>query len=244
VKGFFRAIGGLNGGTAASLLEMMRSADDVRAMDDPLLLNPHEQRRTADALANRDPRLPVLDPDLGRWVAPFFMGPINTRVVRRSRALSALAQADYGSGFSYQEYWDVGGPAAFVLASGAAVGLSMFQISSRFGGTADLLERFVPPPGEGPSEKTMDEGYFRALFVGYADDGTKAWSLVADKGDPGNRATVKLVSESALALALERDRLPAAPRAGILTPATALGMTLVARLRAAGMTLECPARPD
>ncbi len=244
VKGFFRAIGGLNGGTAASLLEMMRSADDVRAMEDPLLLNPHDQRRAADALANRDPRLPVLDPDLGRWVAPFFMGPINTRVVRRSHALAALAQADYGSGFSYQEYWDVGGPAAFVLASGATVGLTMFQMLSRFGGAADLLERFVPPPGEGPSEQTMDEGYFRAFFVGYADDGTKAWSLVADKGDPGNRATVKLVCESALALALERDRLPAAPRAGILTPATALGMTLVARLRAAGMTLECPARPD
>jgi len=245
VKGFFRAIGGLNGGTAASMIEMVRNADDVRAMEDPLLLNPHEQRKAADALANRDPRLPTLDPDLGRWVAPFFMAPINTRVVRRSRALSALAQADYGSGFSYQEYWDVGGPAAFVLASGAAVGLSMFQMLSRFGGSADLLERFVPAPGEGPTDKVMDEGYFRGLFVGFADDGTKAWSLIADKGDPGNRATVKMLCESALALALERDRLPGAPgRGGILTPATALGMTLVARLRAAGMTLDCPARRD
>jgi short subunit dehydrogenase-like uncharacterized protein len=222
-----------------------RHPDDVRAMEDPLLLNPHEQRRAEDALANRDPMLPVLDQDLGRWVAPFFMAPINTRVVRRSRALAALAQEDYGSAFTYQEYWDVGGPAAFVLASGASVGIAMSQLLSRVPGAANLLERFAPAPGEGPSERTMDEGYFRALFVGFADDGTKAWALVADKGDPGNRVTVKIVSECALALALDRDRLPGArARAGILTPASALGMPLVERLRAAGMTLDCPARPD
>jgi short subunit dehydrogenase-like uncharacterized protein len=245
VKGFFRAIGGLNGGTAASMIEMLRHPDDVRAMEDPLLLNPHELRRTEDALVNRDPRLPLLDPDLGRWVAPFFMAPINTRVVRRSRALASLAQADYGSAFSYQEYWDVGGPAAFVLASGAAVGISMYQMLSRLPGAANVMERFVPAPGEGPTDKAMDEGHFRALFVGFADDGTKAWALISDKGDPGNRVTVKCICESALALALDRDHLPGAPgRAGLLTPATALGLPLVARLRAAGMTLDCPARPD
>jgi short subunit dehydrogenase-like uncharacterized protein len=42
--------------------------------------------------------------------------------------------------------------------------------------------------------------------------------------------------ESALALTADRDRLPG--RAGVLTPATALGTVLTDRLRAAGMTFE------
>ena len=45
-----------------------------------------------------------------------------------------------------------------------------------------------------------------------------------------------MLGESALCLALDRDRLP--PRAGVLTPATAMGTVLAERLRAAGLTLE------
>ena len=45
-----------------------------------------------------------------------------------------------------------------------------------------------------------------------------------------------MFGESALCLALDRDRLPA--RAGVLTPATAMGTVLAERLRAAGLTLE------
>ncbi len=44
-----------------------------------------------------------------------------------------------------------------------------------------------------------------------------------------------MLGESALALVLDRDRLP--ERAGVLTPATAMGDVLVDRLREAGMTL-------
>jgi short subunit dehydrogenase-like uncharacterized protein len=45
-----------------------------------------------------------------------------------------------------------------------------------------------------------------------------------------------MMGESALCLALDRDKLP--DRAGVLTPATAMNGALVDRLRAAGMTLE------
>ena len=44
-----------------------------------------------------------------------------------------------------------------------------------------------------------------------------------------------MLGETALCLALDRDRLP--DRAGVLTPATAMGAALVARLRSAGHTL-------
>jgi hypothetical protein len=52
---------------------------------------------------------------------------------------------------------------------------------------------------------------------------------------PGHAATSVMLGESALCLALDRDRLP--DRAGVLTPATAMGTTLAGRLRSAGHTL-------
>jgi short subunit dehydrogenase-like uncharacterized protein len=61
-------------------------------------------------------------------------------------------------------------------------------------------------------------------------------ATVAAEGDPGYAATAVMMGESALTLALDYDRLPA--HTGVLTPATALGAPLVARLRSAGMTLE------
>jgi short subunit dehydrogenase-like uncharacterized protein len=63
-----------------------------------------------------------------------------------------------------------------------------------------------------------------------------ARATVAAQGDPGYAATAVMMGESALTLALDRDRLP--KHTGVLTPASALGTPLVERLRNAGMTLE------
>ncbi|HEX8121794.1 MAG TPA: hypothetical protein VF549_11075 [Solirubrobacteraceae bacterium] len=45
-----------------------------------------------------------------------------------------------------------------------------------------------------------------------------------------------MLGESALALALDGDKLP--KRAGVLTPSTAIGTALADRLRAAGHTYD------
>jgi short subunit dehydrogenase-like uncharacterized protein len=55
---------------------------------------------------------------------------------------------------------------------------------------------------------------------------------ITASGDPGYKATAVMLGESALALALDRERLP--ERAGVLTPSTAIGSVLADRLRAAG----------
>jgi short subunit dehydrogenase-like uncharacterized protein len=240
VRAFQRAQGGINGGTIASMVNML-SSGDRNAFDDPLLLNPDEFRTTDEALANRDPALPVWDPDLRTWVAPFFMAPINTRVVRRSHALSSQWQRPYGTKFRYQEYWDLGAPLAFATTAAAAAGMGFFQSMMRLPGLGRTLAALGPAPGEGPSEETMDNGYFECRLLGIADDDSKVWALIEGTGDPGNRATVKFVCESALALAFDRDRLPGGrTRAGLLTPATAFGDILVERLRRSGITIECP----
>ena len=62
---------------------------------------------------------------------------------------------------------------------------------------------------------------------------------VSDSGDPGNRATTKMVCAAALALVRERHRLPG--KGGVLMPASGLGAVLLEHLRAAGMALEVDA---
>ena len=85
----------------------------------------------------------------------------------------------------------------------------------------------------------MNNGSFRCQWVGKSATGRVVRGVVADKGDPGNRATTKMVCESALALALQTADLPGGVKGGgVLTPASGLGQVLVDRLRKAGMTLQ------
>lgn len=65
--------------------------------------------------------------------------------------------------------------------------------------------------------------------------GARYLTKIEARGDPGYAATSVMPGESALCLALERDRLPGL--AGVLTPATAMGTTLAGRLTLAGQTL-------
>ena len=106
----------------------------------------------------------------------------------------------------------------------------------RFAPVRRLAQKFSPAPGEGPSEHSMDGGSFRCELVGKSAHGHTLRGRVAGKGDPGNRATTVMVCAAALALVQDQKRLPRA--AGLLTPASGLGDVLVARLRAAGMTLQ------
>jgi short subunit dehydrogenase-like uncharacterized protein len=233
VKAAFSIRGGFNGGTLASLFNMLASGQ-VDAMADPFLLNP-EGQRPQNAAAHTDPIGPHHDADFSAWLAPFMMGPINTRVVRRSAALLG-----YADGYAYQEYLRLGrGPVAALAATSLSVGSFTSQAALRLGPLRQLAQKLAPPPGAGPSEASMDGGSFRCQFVGHSASGKTVRGQIGDQGDPGNRATTKMLCESALALALQLDALPGGRQhGGLLTPASGLGDVLVQRLRVAGMTLQ------
>ena len=230
VKAAFTMRGGLNGGTLASALNILGSGQGA-ALADPFLLNPPEDR-PPDPARHADPVLPFFDLDFRTWLAPFFMGPVNTRVVRRSAAVLG-----YGEKFHYQEYLRMGAsPLGGVAAASLSTGMQASQLAMRWSPVRQLAARFAPKPGEGPSAAQMDGGSFRADLLGRSSSGQVLRARVADRGDPGNRATTKMVCEAALGLVLDTDALPA--RGGVLTPASGLGQVLVDRLQAAGMTLR------
>jgi short subunit dehydrogenase-like uncharacterized protein len=238
VKAYFQMMGGFNGGTLASGLNLYDSGQ-MAQVNNPFLLDPPGDRSAAEIAHNQDPQQPIYDADLGTWVGPFFMGPVNTRIVRRSRALFEQWQQSYGPDFTYQEYLKFNPPLAWLQATGANAGMALVGGMMRQASTRKLLQPLLPKPGSGPSEKTMNEGWFRCELLGMSSDGRKVKGLICDRGDPGNRATVKFLCESALGLALNTKELPGgAQRGGILTPATGLGDVLTERLRQAGVKIE------
>jgi short subunit dehydrogenase-like uncharacterized protein len=236
VTAYFQAIGGFNGGTLASAFNLYDSQATAQ-MSDPFLLNPSPPTPAAID-RHRDPQMPRFDADLNTWVAPFFMAPVNTRIVRRSSALYDQWQQSYGADFRYQEYFKLDQPLAGLKAVGMTAGLSLFVGVLHQRQWRSLLQPLLPQAGSGPSEQTMNEGWFACELIGIAEDGRKVRGLIRDQGDPGNRATVKFVCESALGLALQPDELPGGKaRGGLLTPATGLGHVLAERLRQAGMAV-------
>jgi short subunit dehydrogenase-like uncharacterized protein len=233
VKTAFSVRGGFNGGTLASMFNLLATGE-FKAVSDPFLLNPSGQRPKSSA-RHADPVGPRHDTDFSAWLGPFFMASINTRVVRRSAALLG-----YAPEFSYQEYLRLGrGPVAALAAASLSTGALLSQAALAFAPVRKLAAKLSPPPGAGPSEASMDGGSFRCEWVGKSATGQLVRGRIADQGDPGNRATTKMVCESALALALQMKDLPGGTKlGGVLTPASGLGEVLVQRLRVAGMTLQ------
>ena len=235
---------GVSGGTAASMVEVLRAAasdaDVRRVMNDPYTLTPE---RSAEPEFGAQPDLRWrrgrdIAPELaGYWVAPFVMAVVNTRIVRRSNALLDYA---YGRRLEYAEQMSMGrsfvAPVTSALAAGGNA--ATMGLASRFLDKvpARLIDRILPKPGTGPSERTRESGHYTVETYTTTTTGTRYRATMSQQGDPGYKATSVLLGESGLALALDRDKLT--ELRGVLTPAAAMGDALVARFPAAGVSLS------
>ena len=230
--------GGVSGGTIDSMRnQAIESADPVRrrAVTDPHGLSPD---RAAEPPSRNRPASDGFDL-LGkvqaatgtrydsvtqRWVAPFFMASFNTRIVRRSNALTGWS---YGREFRYDEVMDTGsGPVGAVKA-----GLTTAVLGGLFAGmstapTRRVLDVVLPKPGEGPSEKTMDNGRFVMDVETTTTTGARYRTRVAAPYDPGYSGTAIMLGQAGLSLALDELASPG----GVLTPSVAFGEALVSRL--------------
>lgn len=229
--------GGMSGGTIDSLRgqldEVGQDRDAKRIVLDPYALSP-DRAAEPDLGKERDPQRVVKDPITGAYLAPFLMSTINTRVVRRSNALQGHA---YGRTFRYQEHMSGGtGPLGAVKAGVILGGLGAVVAGLGFGPTRKVLDRVLPDPGEGPSEKAREKGFFRIDVTTTTTTGRRFRCRIVAPGDPGYKATAVMLGEAGLALVGDAAALPEV--AGVLTPATALGGVLTDRLRAAGHTYE------
>ena len=225
--------GGASGGTIDSLRTAVdtvkKDAPSRRVLADPYALSP-DRAAEPDLGSERDSLKPLRDDRLGGWLAPFVMGSVNTRVVRRSNALQDHA---YGRRFRYRELMLTGrGPLGGAKAAGVAGGIAGVFAGLATPGARQLLDRVLPDPGEGPSESTRERGFFNIDIHTTTRSGERLRCEIRVSGDPGYKATAVMLGESALCLAL--DDLPEA--GGVLTPASAMGRVLADRLIEAGHT--------
>jgi len=231
----------MSGGTVASALhiaeEMSHDKSVRRIVANPYALDPDRTDRGPDGPDQKGIRF---DDDLQRWTGPFAMAAINTRIVRRTNALLDYA---YGRDFRYSECQSYPeGPKGLFAATGMTVGLSAFLVAAALGPTRSLLKSMLPAPGEGPSKEARDNGFFVTRLVGLGESNgsnttPRLLATVRGQSDPGYGETAKMISESAVSLA--RDDV--APRGGVLTPASCMGLHLVERLRRAGMVFDVEA---
>lgn len=234
VKG---ARGTMSGGTVASLINVVKqaSADSAlrKQLQNPYSVCPPSFRQ---GVRQRNVVKPEYDARMQSWLAPWVMAAINTRVLHRS---NALLNRPYGDNFKYDESMMMGaGIKGRAIATGLTAGLGAFLGLAAIGPTRTLLEKFaLPKPGEGPSPKAQENGFWDIRFFGKTPNGNEIVTKVTGDRDPGYGSTAKMLGEAAVCLA--KDIKKTDKKGGFWTPSTIFGNRLIERLIAnAGVTFS------
>ena len=235
-----RMKGGFSGGTAASFVHAMKLRETDPTFDaisrDPYALCPEGERDGPDGPDRMMPLEATWDADLKAWTKPYFMGPMNSKVVRRTNAVMGYP---YGRDFRYEEtgltHGGIGG--WLVAIRSALFSRLLLKLMANPTSRAWLQRRVLPKSGEGPSRKVRESGSYEIVFVGETPDGVILKARLVAEGDPGVRSTTMMLTEAALCLAEDTDQLQVG--GGFWTPASAMGPLLRDRITEyAGVTLE------
>ncbi|PNW82174.1 hypothetical protein CHLRE_06g277100v5 [Chlamydomonas reinhardtii] len=186
--------------------------------------------------------LPRWLPAARTWAGPFIMEGCNAKIVQASHALlrDSAAPLEYGKDFKFTE----------MIAASGAVGASLVSAGTMVAGAVlglaplrAVARRFLPAPGQGPSEDVQRNGFWTHDLVAVTDEEKPrvVRGKCGDRRDPGYWSTSRMLLETGLALSLDAERLAADPRlapGGVLTAAAGCGHVLLERLRGAGFTFE------
>ena len=227
--------GGLSGGTISSIINISKYIEShpekKSVLKSPFSLNP------IDKIKN-NVRQPVLksirwDSSFNKWICPFLMSGINTRTVHRTNAVTEFS---YGKNFRYNEVSSFNsGLSGFLKAFNMLMILFFLQLSLRTNLLIWILKKTIfPKPGEGPSKHTMENGFFKMKIIGFINKMRKNSVTVTGDSDPGYSATAKMLTESAICILLNENRIP--KKYGVLTPASGIGLILIERLKEKGIS--------
>ncbi|MFK8010793.1 MAG: trans-acting enoyl reductase family protein [Marinicellaceae bacterium] len=227
--------GAASGGTIATALniakELKKDPEVRRDMINPYSLCP----KNHGFKVRQKPIKLEYDETFKTWIGPFFMSSINTRIVHRSNALN---EKSYGENFHYSEGVMTGkGIKGKTKARGIYWGLAAFFTGAGIAPIRAFLGRFVlTKPGQGPSKKDQENGFYDFRFVGTTEDGQQIQTKVYGDMDPGYGSTAKIMSQAAACLAQD---VSADVAGGFWTPATVLSDKLIDRLNNySGVTFE------
>lgn len=238
--------GAVSGGTIASMMEIMSQPASVLAeASSPFALCPRDQS-TGSPSSPSDPTSKNAAADqlwirydrtYSAWTMPYVMQFVDTRIVARSNALKLYK---YGKNFVFSEgiVMPIQGFLGALTSALVTLGMGVASALFSFGPTRNLLKKYLPKPGEGPSKEMREKGYQTFALWGKGLDSSKQERLVYGGltvmgGDPGYGQTSKMVCEAALCLVEDKELLP--KTFGILTPSAAFGEVIVPRLKKVGV---------
>jgi short subunit dehydrogenase-like uncharacterized protein len=228
--------GNFSGGTIASLLGVVEEATKDKEIRD-IIMDPYALSPKGTKGPDKGDPIDIrYSQDMKSWTAPFLMGPINTRIVRRT---NAILDHPYGKNFTYEERMAFGGGlGGWIAAEGVRAGIAGLLLFGAIPFTRGILEKTVlPAVGEGPSKTDQETGFFNISIYGRKKANKKEADIrvkVYGNRDPGYGATARMLTESAVALAM--DKLP--ENYGVLTPASAFGLNTLPRLEKAGISFS------
>lgn len=222
------AKGGLSGGTIASMATIFEEVGKDKARRKQVA-NPYLLNDDTDAPNVRQDNVskPEYDSEHERWLAPFVMASINTRIVHRSNQLLGY---EYGREFKYDEaMWMKDGVKGQLSSYAMSAGLLGFATAMMIKPSRELLSKHVlPKSGSGPSKSEQENGYFDIRFFGETSEKDSISTKVTGDKDPGYGSTSRMLAQSALCLA--QDVTKAEVAGGFWTPASAMGNKLLTRL--------------
>lgn len=231
------AKGGLSGGTIASMATIFEEVGQDKSRRKQVA-NPYLLNDDTDAPNVRQSNVskPEYDSEHQRWLAPFVMASINTRIVHRSNQLLGY---EYGRDFKYDEaMWMKDGIKGKLTSYALSAGLLGFATAMIITPSRELLSKHVlPKSGSGPSKEEQENGYFDIrLFGQTANKHSIATKVTGDK-DPGYGSTSRMLSQAALCLAQDISKEEVV--GGFWTPASAMGDKLLTRLEEhAGLSFD------
>ena len=231
------AKGGLSGGTIASMATIFEEVGQDKSrrkqVANPYLLN---DDKNAPNVRQSNVSKPEYDSEHKRWLAPFVMASINTRIVHRSNQLLGY---EYGREFKYDEaMWMKDGLKGKLTSYALSAGLLGFATAMMITPSRELLSKHVlPKSGSGPSKEEQENGYFDIRLFGQTPNKDSITTKVTGDKDPGYGSTSRMLSQAALCLA--QDISKEEVKGGFWTPASAMGDKLLARLeKHAGLSFD------
>lgn len=222
-------VGAASGGTIATMLLGIEEGNRDEPKVDPYMVLP--DGKVSDLTYKFSPPLvPTTFKEPGHHynepVGFFFLSLINAAFVKRSVVLRAKSKD-----LVYEEYALLPN-----LTTGISqlIGLTVGAVMLMNPLTGYFAKKVLPNPGEGPTMDQMQNKFYGAI-TGYGEgtSGTKVETIIYFPRDQGYLDTARMVTESALCMALDGHKLPT-PNGGFWTPSTGMGNALLERLQATG----------
>ena len=211
VSYYLKTKGKISGGTWASFLNSITSKQPI--LDKSKIKKNH----------NKSKKLFYSD-KFKKWA--LFFPVIDKYIVMKS----SKSFKEYGKNFTFNQYMLF--PSLFSVLL-MITGIVFIGILGRFNFFKKIFLNYLPS-GQGPSEKDRLSHWFKVTVIAKSE-GKDVFTTISG-GDPGYGETSKFISEMALCILLENDKL--IKKNGFLTPVECSGNLMESRLRNAGITIE------